>query len=782
MLLRPRVFLSGWLASAALSALAHAQSFSSGFDSCGVSGGVFALTTFDDGSGPAMFAAGTFEAAGTAAAGRIARWNGVTNAWSSLGAGVGAAGPDGSHVSALTTFDPDGAGPLPRCLVAAGTFTTMDAIHANHVASWDGTAWSPLGAGTDRPIFALAVYDDDGAGPRAPALYAGGVFEHAGGALARSIARWNGSSWEQLSSGVAGPVSCLAVFDPDGAGPARDELVVGGFFESAGAVSAARIARWNGVAWQALGGGVTSSASRAAVNALTVLDPDGLGPARAALMVGGSFTIAGGVPANGIARWNGSSFAGLGTGISAIGSFPNVRALGAFDEDGAGPLPTFLYVAGLFKSAGGITATPTPLDPNPLLTVARWDGVSWAALGVGLANNSDGIGRALLFFDDDANGSASVIVGGQFTNAGDGAASGVARWSGTSWQALGAGLGMGGNVRALAAGSAAGAPLYVGGDFTTAGTTIARRVARYDDAAAAWSAIGLGLDASVRALALDGSTLFAGGDFTKSGAMPMTHVAAFDGASWTPVGGGTDGPVHALTRYQGALIAGGDFTRAGGTAAANIASFDGANWTALGAGLDGLVRALEPFNDGSGLGLCAAGDFTSSGALPLSGVARWNGSAWLALGEGLCCGGVHDLATFDDGVHGPRLFAAGDIDLGQNGSIDGVCRWNPALLAWESVGSGVLGGNPTLVRTLTPAVFGGSPFLVIGGSFATIDSISARNVARFDGAGWSAFGTGVDADVHAASSIAAPGAPVLFIGGAFRVADGIPSAFLARHH
>src|SRR5262245_65135 len=49
-------------------------------------GPVSALTVFDDGSGAALYAAGSFESAGGAAARRIARWNG--EAWSALGSGL----------------------------------------------------------------------------------------------------------------------------------------------------------------------------------------------------------------------------------------------------------------------------------------------------------------------------------------------------------------------------------------------------------------------------------------------------------------------------------------------------------------------------------------------------------------------------------------------------------------------------------------------------------------------------------------------------------------------
>src|SRR5574337_2215439 len=53
-------------------------------------------------------------------------------------------------------------------------------------------------------------------------------------------------------------------------------------------------------AWSNLGSGTNST-----VNALTVLD-DTAGPALSGLYAGGFFSSAGGVPANGIARWNGT--------------------------------------------------------------------------------------------------------------------------------------------------------------------------------------------------------------------------------------------------------------------------------------------------------------------------------------------------------------------------------------------------------------------------------------------------------------------------------------------
>jgi hypothetical protein len=69
------------------------------------------------------------------------------------------------------------------------------------------------------------------------------------------------------------------------------DLVAGGDFTTAGGVPANRVARWNGSSWSAMGSGLNN-----AVWTLAVL-PNG------DLVAGGSFTTTGGVPAPYIARW-----------------------------------------------------------------------------------------------------------------------------------------------------------------------------------------------------------------------------------------------------------------------------------------------------------------------------------------------------------------------------------------------------------------------------------------------------------------------------------------------
>jgi hypothetical protein len=168
----------------------------------------------------------------------------------------------------------------------------------NRVARWDGTAWSalstPSGTGVNGSVSALAVFDD-GSGP---ALYAGGLFTTAGGMTVNHIARWDGSDWSALSgpsgTGVDDVVNALGVAD-DGSGPA---LYVGGYFATAGGVTVNGIARWDGTAWSGLGGPFATGVDDM-VFALDDFD-DGSGPA---LYAGGDFTTAGGLASSRIASW-----------------------------------------------------------------------------------------------------------------------------------------------------------------------------------------------------------------------------------------------------------------------------------------------------------------------------------------------------------------------------------------------------------------------------------------------------------------------------------------------
>lgn len=339
---------------------------------------VHVLTDFDDGSGLAIYAGGSFTFAGGRLVNRITRWDGA--AWSPLGSGMN------GTVWALTVFD-DGSGPA---LYAGGTFITAGGHTVNRIARWDGSDWSSLGTGMNGSVQSLAVFDD-GSGP---ALYAGGTFTTAGGQIVNRIARWDGTTWSALGSGTSvGSVEALTVFD-DGSGPA---LYAGGNFIRAGGETVNRIARWDGSEWSPMGSGMNNW-----VEALAVFD-DGSG---SALYAAGFFSTAGGQTVNRIARWDGTAWSPLESGMSDW-----VFALAVFD-DGSGPA---LYAGGDFTSSA---------VGQVLNRIARWDGTVWSSLESG----TNGSVRALMVFDGGFG--PALYNGGGFSTAGGQAANRIAKWQG----------------------------------------------------------------------------------------------------------------------------------------------------------------------------------------------------------------------------------------------------------------------------------------------------------------------------------------------------------------
>jgi hypothetical protein len=181
-----------------------------------------------------------------------------------------------------------------------------------------------------------------------------------------------------------------------------------------------------------------------------------------------------------------------------------------------------------------------------------WDGNAWTGLGGGL--------ESYVFTVDVFH--SELYAGGNFTHAGGTSANYLAKWDGVSWSAVGTypDTGMSGPVWAL---HADGNCLYVGGQFTKAGSITANNIARWNGSA--WSALGPGLNGTVRTISTSNGIVYTGGDFTASGVLTINHIARCDSASpaWSPLGSGTDLGVFALAKTGDDLFAGGRFTVAG---------------------------------------------------------------------------------------------------------------------------------------------------------------------------------------------------------------------------
>ena len=238
---------------------------------------------------------------------RVSRWTG--SAWSTLGAGF-----TGGFESLLTTSNGD--------FVVGGLFFAVGGVPVNSIARWDGSTWSPLGSGvTGGSGGVLALAELPGGD-----IVAGGSFTTAGGVPAARIARWNGSTWSPIGAGLGAFVTALAA-------EANGDFVAGGTSSLLGGSS---VARWNGTNWVGLGS-ISGS-----VTALLVL-PGG------DIVAGGTFAVAGGAPVARITRWNGTTWLPLGSGMSSTSGSPNIKGLvGLPDGD--------LVASGFFTHAGGLPA------------------------------------------------------------------------------------------------------------------------------------------------------------------------------------------------------------------------------------------------------------------------------------------------------------------------------------------------------------------------------------------------------------------------------------------
>jgi len=330
----------------------------------------------------------------------------------------------------------------------------------------------------------------------------------------------------------------------------------------------------------------------------------------------------------------------------------------------------------------------------------------------------DGLVRCLLIRDTPAG--QDLYAGGGFTQAGNIAASRIARWDGQQWYPLGEGVdgSLGGPTRVYAAAvfdDGGGPALYVGGEFTQAGGQAASCVAKWDGQT--WSPVGGGLNGVVRALKVyddgDGQALYAAGGFSQAGPIAASGIAKWTGTSWSAIGGGLPaGSIgYALEVFDDgsglALILGGAFASVSGVSAANIARFGSAGWSGIGGGTSDFVLALAAIDLGGGTRLYAGGQFGSAGGVWSPRIAQWDGGSWSAMAPGVAAQFVTSIVAYGEGPE--RSIYVGFPSA--SGYGDGIWRWSGS--AWTLAGQGLHGTVRCLAEYTTPQgrvlVAGGEP-------------------------------------------------------------------------
>ncbi len=756
----------------------------------------------------------------------------VANQWGKMGSGGGAFNDSISDIAVSGTN-----------VYVVGDFLNAGGVPAaDRVAKWDGLSWSSLGAngGGDGPVW-WSVYTVAVSGSN---VYIGGSFSqiYNGSTLieaADGIARWDGTHWNALGSNGAGDGALKNGYVYDIA-ISGSNVYVGGYFTNVnnnGTVLGAAdyVAKWNGTNWSALGSnGAGNGSLNASVFTLTT-------DANGNLYLGGSFTnvesgtILGTLQsADYIAKWNGSNWSALGTGISpsygalngevyaiavngttvyAGGSFssinnkgtaiPEARHIAKFDGSnwsalggngaGGGSLSgnvsdilidgSNIYVSGAFTDVNNNGAVQANAD-----YVAKWNGTAWSGLGnngaangsIGKPQNAYGTVMAMV--------GSNLLLGGIFMDVNSGGAlqtqaDFLAQWNGTGWSALGtaASGSLSGSVEAIVI---SGTDVYVGGDFQNVannGVNIpeADYIAKWDTLTNTWSAVGSNgsgdgsLNDVVYAIVVSGTNIYVGGGFSSvmnsdgSDVVGGDSIVRWDGTKWNGLGdnGTGGGPiwgrVFAIAVSGSNVYAGGIFydVKNNGVALNNadyVAKFNGTTWSALGqdgsgnGSLKNTVYALAVI----GSNVYVGGDFSNvndNGTVLNTAdyIARWNGSNWSSLSHDGANDGALNSSAEVLVVSGTNLYVGGSFYNVYNSGIeipaaDYIAKWNTLTNTWSALGSNGAGDGALQATVYDIAVKGTD--IYAGGTFKNTQNNNATlgaadYIAKFNGSNWSALGS-----------------------------------------
>jgi hypothetical protein len=515
--------------------------------------------------------------------------------------------------------------------------------------------------------------------------------------------------------------------------------VLGTFTKITGSYKSPRIARFDGITWSALPDTVNMPYNGNVIkinNGVIYVLSDGK-----------------------VYRWNNS--------WSVIGDAANYSIFD-LDFDAAGNI----YAVGNFPTMNGVTVNG----------VAKYNGTTWSGLGAGVANVTSDYPFAVKVIG------ASIYIGGNMTNVGGFLCSGFAKWNGTSWSIPNtAGYAIGGSVYMtninndlyIAANSSFQGgtwqtgvfkyngtaftrlgnyfdspinditnynnSIYIGGNFNTCGSTPINKVGKWNGTA--WSNEGSGLNLEIWAVEVNSFCELAGGyNSGIPGPFDYHNIAIKNNNTWLPIGNGMNGNVNAVLVHNDTLYAGGAFTQAGGTIVNKVVKWNGSQWDTLQGGLIiNNINDLIFYNDT----LYAGGDFTDPLTLGGVYVMKWNGSAWVEVPNGV------NYRVYSLEVYNNELYVGGDFSAIGSGPANNIVKYNGST--WIPIG----GFTNGLVRDIK---FDSNGILYAGGVFTTIGGVAAKHIAKYDGTVWSAVGSGVDNTV---TCIAISPTNEVYIGGLF---------------
>ena len=306
--------------------------------------------------------------------------------------------------------------------------------------------------------------------------------------------------------------------------------------------------------------------------------------------------------------------------------------------------------------------------------------------------------------------------------------------------------------------------LYVGGDFTTVGSSKRYRLAAFDTATRALvAAFHPSLDARVSAIAATNTRVYVGGTFSTVNGNKRARLAALNATngkllSWRPA---ADAGVKAMVLTPDAkrLVVGGQFTRLGTTAAYGLGALDAitgatkafaANAVVRNAGKDAGITSLTTDGKriyGTGYVWGEGGNLEGAfAAEPATGKIVWiqdchgdhysgfaHGAVYYAVGHAHTCATLGGFPEVSPRAHHPALAfttaATGTLKHNtQPRYADFGGRPSPSLLTWfPTLTQGTYTGQSQAAWHVT----GTRDYVVLGGEFVKVNGRAQQGLVRF---------------------------------------------------
>ena len=354
--------------------------------------------------------------------------------------------------------------------------------------------------------------------------------------------------------------------------------------------------------------------------------------------------------------------------------------------------------------------------------ITTLNGQNWLALG-------DGFNRSVrCIYNDTISG--FIYVGGEFSEASDSIARGIAFWDGTHWNPLSLGIddynspNFPNHVQTIIRYDS---EIFVGGAFSQAGTNFSKYIAKWNGIN--WDSLPDRFNGPINKFRIIDNNLYICGTFDSVGNIACGGLIKWDGNQFSAVGnlvnfdttqGGTQNNIADVIKYNNHIYIAGNFYGTGGLN--SIAYLDSGMWKPLQNGVNGFnsfVFCMTEFNNE----LYISGLFTKQEGNAGNYIQKWNGTSWSEPGNGVqgASGGngqIDEIKVIDN-----RLFAVGKFSTAGGIPAKYIASFNGGN--WCGLGS-------ELDISISTIESHNSTFL-IGGGFRTIDLDTVNYISRWNG-------------------------------------------------